>query len=213
MMKAIIIGATGAVGKDLLLQLLDDDRYDSVVAFVRRDPGIVNDKLTVRVIDFEHPEQWKDEVCGDVLYSCLGTTLKQAGGKRSQWRVDYDYQLAFAEAAAQNGVEHYALVSSMGANSHSMNFYMKMKGALEDAVRQLSFRHIVIVQPPSLIRKDSDRLGERLSVSLLKGLNSIGLLRGFRPIATETVARAMRALVASGQSGVEVLTNQEIAAY
>lgn len=212
-MKAIIIGATGAVGKDLLQQLLCDENYDSVVAFVRRDLGVIHDKLTVHTIDFEHVEQWQEAVRGDVLYSCLGTTLKQAGGKRPQWRVDYDYQLEFAKIAARNGVEHYALVSSMGANSNSMNFYMKMKGALEDAVRQLPFRHVVIVQPPSLIRKDSDRFGERVSVSILQGLNRIGILRGFRPIGTEVVARAMRTLVASGQSGVEVVTNQAIAAF
>lgn len=212
-MKAIIIGATGAVGKDLLQQLLCDENYDSVVAFVRRDLGVIHDKLTVHTIDFEHVEQWQEFVRGDVLYSCLGTTLKQAGGKRPQWRVDYDYQLEFAKIAARNGVEHYALVSSMGANSNSMNFYMKMKGALEDAVRQLPFRHVVIVQPPSLIRKDSDRFGERVSVSILQGLNRIGILRGFRPIGTEVVARAMRTLVASGQSGVEVVTNQAIAAF
>lgn len=212
-MKAIIIGATGAVGKDLLQQLLCDENYDSVVAFVRRDLGVIHDKLTVHTIDFEHVEQWQEIVRGDVLYSCLGTTLKQAGGKRPQWRVDYDYQLEFAKIAARNGVEHYALVSSMGANFNSMNFYMKMKGALEDAVRQLPFRHVVIVQPPSLIRKDSDRFGERVSVSILQGLNRIGILRGFRPIGTEVVARAMRTLVASGQSGVEVVTNQAIAAF
>lgn len=212
-MKAIIIGATGAVGRDLLEQLLASENYERVDAFVRRPLDVQHDKLCVHVIDFEKPETWRQDVTGDsdsVLFSCLGTTLKQAGGQKPQWRVDHDYQLEFARAAAENGVGEYALVSSMGAKARSMNFYMRMKGTLEDEVKALPFRHITIVQPPSLIRKNSDRWAETASVRILLALNRIGLLRSVAPMPTEEVAACMLRHAGNGKTGVEVITNQEI---
>lgn len=213
-MKAIIIGATGAVGRDLLEQLLASEQYERVDAFVRSAKGMVqSDKLHVHVIDFEKPDTWRKDVQGDadtVFFSCLGTTLKQAGGKKPQWRVDHDYQLDFARAAAESGVGEYALVSSMGASARSINFYMRMKGTLEDEVKTLPFRHITIVQPPSLIRKNSDRWAESVSVRILQALNRIGLLRGVAPMPTEEVAACMLRHVANGKTGVEVITNQAI---
>lgn len=209
-MKAIIIGATGAVGRDLLEQLLASDKYERVDAFVRRPLNVQHDKLCVHVIDFEKPETWRKDVVGDVLFSCLGTTLKQAGGQQPQWRVDHDYQLEFARAAAENGVGEYALVSSMGAKASSLNFYMRMKGTLEDEVKTLSFRHITIVQPPSLIRKNSDRWAETASVRILQALNKIGLLRSVAPMLTEEVAACMLRHSGNGHIGLEVITNQAI---
>lgn len=213
-MKAIIIGATGAVGRDLLEQLLEDSRYERVDIFVRSAKGIVTSaKLHVHVIDFEKPDTWRQDVQGDsnsVLFSCLGTTLKQAGGQKPQWRVDHDYQLAFAQAAVENGVGEYALVSSIGASARSGNFYLRMKGTLEDEVKLLPFRHVTIVQPPSLIRKHSDRWAETTSVRILQALNCIGLLRTMAPIPTEAVAACMLRHVGCGKTGVEVIVNQKI---
>lgn len=209
-MNAIVIGATGAVGRDLLEQLLADPQYDRIDVFGRRDVGIEHPHLHVHIIDFEQPEQWAASVQGDVLFSCLGTTLKLAGSQQAQWRVDHDYQLQFAQAAAANGVGQYVLVSSMGASAKSLFFYSRMKGALEDAVKALPFAHVGIVQPPSLIRKGSDRWAECAAVRVQQALNRIGLLRSFRPMPTESVAAAMRHLACNGRSGVEVLRNQEI---
>lgn len=210
-MKAIVVGATGAVGSDLLKQLTEDPLYEQVIVFVRRTPEIQHEKLIVHLIDFEKTETWQDKVCGDVLFSCLGTTLKQAGSKEAQWRVDHDYQLEFAKIAEKNGVSQYILVSSIWASSSSKTFYTKMKGVLEDEVRVLSFKHIAILQPPSLIRKNSDRMGETAAVKILSGLNRIGLLKSMKPMDTEIVARAMRVLASSGHTGCEVIVNQQIA--
>ena len=132
--KALVIGATGAVGKDLVEQLLKDDAFGSVTVFVRRPFAVEDPKLTVHVIDFDHPEPWKDLLHGDVLFSCLGTTIKAAGSQEAQWKVDYTYQYEVAKAARENGVGTYALVSSIGANPKSKIFYSRMIGALEEAV-------------------------------------------------------------------------------
>lgn len=209
-MKAILIGATGAVGSDLLEQLLAHPKYERVDVFVRRPLDCQHEKLHVHVIDFEKPDTWQQDVQGDVLFSCLGTTLKQAGGKKRQWRVDYDYQLNFATSAAANNVKEYVLVSSMGAKAHSMNFYMRMKGTLENAVKALPFQHITIVQPPSLIRKNSNRWAESVSVQIQLWLNRYGILRRIAPIPTEVVADCMIRHAGNGKKGIEVITNQQI---
>lgn len=190
-MKILLIGATGATGRDLLKLLLDDSEVDSVVIFVRRDVGIEHHKLTIHVIDFEKPEEWVHLVNGDVLFSCLGTTLKDAGSKAAQWKVDYDYQYSFAKAARENGVNSYVLVSAMNASSKSMFFYSRMKGKLDEDVSKLGFPKLLIFRPPSLIRKGSERRMEKVSVKVIGFFNRLGLMRSLKPMTTETLAKQM----------------------
>ncbi|MEY8760862.1 NAD(P)H-binding protein [Chryseobacterium tongliaoense] len=190
-MKALVIGATGATGKDLVSQLLNDKDFEKVDIFVRKPLDIQNDKLNVHVVDFEKPEEWKDSVRGDVAFSCLGTTLKTAGSKEAQKRVDFDYQYEFAKAAKENEVDDYILVSAYGASPKSKIFYSKMKGELEEAVKQLHFNKITIFKPGMLERKDSDRTGEVLGSRVIKFANKLGLLESQKPLPTEVLAKAM----------------------
>lgn len=190
-MKALVIGATGATGKDLVNQLLQDQEFDEIKVFVRKPIEIQNKKLKVHVVDFERPEQWKDEVRGDVAFSCLGTTLKVAGSKEAQRKVDFDYQYEFAKAARENNVDDYILVSAYGANPKSKIFYSKMKGELEEAVKQLHFDKITIFKPGMLERKDSDRPGEVLGSRVIKFANRLGLLESQKPLPTNVLAKAM----------------------
>ncbi len=97
-MKADIIGATGATGRVLLAQLLNDERFDEVHIFVRRAPDIRHGKLHVHTIDFSRPDTWADKLRGDVLFSCLGTTLKDAGSQEAQRKIDYQAVLDAARA-------------------------------------------------------------------------------------------------------------------
>ena len=163
-MKALVLGATGAIGKDLVEQLIHDDTFDRVDIFVRREVKIPSAKLVAHVVDFDHPELWADKLTGDVLFSTLGTTIRAAGSQDAQWKVDYTYQYNAAKVARENSVPVYVLVSSVGANAKSKVFYTKMKGALDDAVQKLGFPACFILRPPSLIRKGSDRFGEKVGV-------------------------------------------------
>ncbi|WP_278353216.1 NAD(P)H-binding protein [Chryseobacterium gleum] len=190
-MKALVIGATGATGKDLVNQLLNDKEFDEVDIFVRKPVDIHNDKLKVHVVNFEKPEEWKDMVKGDVAFSCLGTTLKDAGSKEAQKKVDFDYQYEFAKAAKENNVEDYILVSAYGANPQSKIFYSKMKGELEEAVKQLHFNKITIFKPGMLERKNSERTGEVLGSRIIKFANKLGLLESQKPLPTDILAKAM----------------------
>ncbi len=190
-MKALVIGATGATGKDLVNQLLTDKDFEEVDVFVRKPLDIQNDKLKVHVVNFENPDEWKNMVKGDVAFSCLGTTLKTAGSKEAQRKVDFDYQYEFAKAAKENNVEDYILVSAYGADPKSKIFYSKMKGELEEAVKQLHFNKITIFKPGMLERKDSDRSGEVLGSRIIKFANKLGLLESQRPLPTDILAKAM----------------------
>ena len=190
-MIALIIGATGATGKDLVDQLLKDPDFTEVHAFVRKPININNSKLNVHVVDFENPVQWKELVKGDVAFSCLGTTLKNAGSKEAQRKIDVDYNANFAKNAKGNGVEDFVLVSAYGADRNSSMFYSKLKGELEQKVKELHFNQLTIFQPGMLERKNSDRFGEVAGAKVISFLNKFGLLQSQKPLPTHILAQAM----------------------
>lgn len=190
-MKALIIGATGATGKDLVNILLQDPAYTEVVIFVRRPGGMTHPKLSTIITDFDNLEQVSGAIKGDVWFSCLGTTLKTAGSKEKQFHIDYEIPAQFAEIAKRNGVFRTVLVSAYGASTTSNVFYSKMKGQLEEKIASLAFETYIIFRPGLLLRKDTDRLGERLSAGIIKFLNTIGLIRKFRPMPTSILAEKL----------------------
>lgn len=190
-MKALVIGATGATGKDLVSKLLEDQDYKEVNIFVRKPTEIDHPKLKTHIVNFEKPEEWKNLVQGDVAFSCLGTTLKDAGSKEAQKKVDYDYQYNFAKTAKENEVDDYILVSSYGANPKSKIFYSRMKGELEQSVKDLHFNKVTIFQPGMLERKDTSRPGEVLGGKIIKFANKFGILTHQKPLPTEVLAQAM----------------------
>lgn len=190
-MKALVIGATGATGKDLVEKLLKDEDFNEVHVFVRRPVEIENPKLTTHIVNFEEPENWKDLVKGDVAFSCLGTTLKDAGSKEAQRKVDYNYQYDFAKAARENQVEDYVLVSAYGASPKSKIFYSKMKGDLEKAVEDLHFEKMTIFKPGILDRKNSERKSEVLGGKIVRFANKFGVLESQKPLPTDVLAQAM----------------------
>lgn len=192
MKKAIVIGATGMVGTQLIQSLIENEEYSEIVSLTRRPGGIKNPKIAEHVINFDMPETWSKYVSGDVLFSTLGTTLAQAKSKEAQYRVDFTYQYTVAEIAANNGIPHYVLVSSAGANSKSSAFYVRIKGELEDAVRKLPFEYISILRPSILTgHRIQNRTGEKLGIQIMNGLNKVGLFKRYRPVKASIVAKAM----------------------
>ena len=212
-MHALLIGATGATGKDLLALLLKDEFFHQVDIFVRRDPGFQHEKLKIHVIDFEKPEQWKHLVKGNVLFSCLGTTLKTAGSKETQWKIDYDYQFRFAKIARESNVNHYVLISSAFSSPKSLFYYPRMKGRLEEAVKALGFPRLSIFNPPALIRKNSDRTIEVAGVKAIQFFNKIGVFRSQKPMATEILAQAMINSAKTKEKGIFTLKGKAIWKY
>lgn len=208
---AIVIGSTGLVGKQLVTQLLEDARFDKVVSFVRRASGNTHGKLEEHVIDFRTPEAWAGQVRGDVLFSALGTTLKQAGSKEAQYEVDYTFQFKTAEAAAKNGVKEYVLVSSASASPSSMVFYSRIKGELERDTQKLGFTCMTFIRPGLLGgEREQPRAGEKFAESVLNVIGGLPGLGNARTIQGKTVAKAMIAAWAQHKAGVTVLHNKEL---
>lgn len=208
---ALLIGATGLVGSRLLGLLLEDPRFGRVVVFGRRKTGRTHPRLDEQVVDFEAPASWAPRVAGDVAFSALGTTLKQAGSQAAQQRVDLDYQLDFARAAAAGGVPAYALVSSAGADPGSRVFYSRIKGELDREVQRLGFQRVRILRP-SLLGGDraQARPAEKVSSVVLGALTALGLARRYREVPGEVVARAMIAAALDPTPGTRVITLDEL---
>jgi uncharacterized protein YbjT (DUF2867 family) len=211
MKTAAVIGATGLVGKELVRLLLADNRFAKVIVFARRSLMVKHVKLEEHLIDFNNTQNWTQLVKADVLFSTLGTTLKQAGGKEAQYKVDYTYQFEFAKAAALNQVPVYVLVSSSGANPRSRIFYSRMKGELEDAVRKLNFSSTSLIRPGLLAgQRQEERMGEKIGYRLLNTFNALGILKRYRPIQGEIVARAMINAATEAKRGVHIYELEEV---
>jgi len=192
MRTALIIGATGLVGSAFLQLILEDTTFDVVKIFVRKDTGIRHPKLKEWRVNFNQIDQWKHLIIGTDFFSCMGTTIKQAGSKQAQFVVDYTYQYECAVAASENGVNNYYLISSGGANSKSPIFYSRIKGELEDAISALPFQKIFILQPSLLVgEREVKRTGEAIGEYLLAIANAIGLFIKYQPIKATTVAKAL----------------------
>ena len=190
-LTANVIGATGLVGKQLLQLLLNDVNFKKVRIFVRRDSGVQHPKLEQQIVDFSNKKSWKEHLTGDVLFSTLGTTLKQAGSKENEYEVDYTYNYNFADAAKSNGIKHFILISSVGANSSSKVFYTRMKGELDDAVAKLEFKNLAILRPSSLTGDRAEkRLMETISIPLANFITKF-IFKKYRPIEDRIVATAM----------------------
>lgn len=189
---AIVIGATGLVGRALTDQLADADHVGKIITLTRRPAEHPHSKVHNRIVDFDHLENDAASFDADLLFSCLGTTRKQAGSIAAQRKVDLDYQYKAAQLAADNGVRHYLLVSSSGANVNSNNPYLQMKGELEQRVQALPFHRISFFQPSLLLGQRADfRIGEKLGSWILPLLCAIPGLRRFRPITCKQVAAKM----------------------
>ena len=191
-LKALVIGATGATGRELVNLLINDEDFDQVSIFVRKAPKLEHEKLKIHTIDFNEIKSHKDLIKGNILFSALGTTKKEAGGKQRQYIIDYTYQYEFAKIAAENGVDQLSLVSSIGANPKSFMFYPKMKGELESDVKKLKFKKIDIFQPPILIRQpEIIRKGEKKAISIIQKLNKLGILKSQQPLMVSNLAERM----------------------
>lgn len=208
---ANVIGATGLVGSNLVQQLLKDTRFEKVSVFVRHSTGIKNNKLQEHIVNFDEPDKWKKLLAGDVLYSAMGTTLKDAGSKDAQYKIDYTYQYQAAKAAAANGVKEYVLVSAAGSSPEAKIFYSKMKGELEQAVQKLPFEAIHIMRPGMLTGERARvRTGEKIGVGIMNVISMIPGLGQLKPIQGGEVAKAMINATFCHTSGIHIYSMGEM---
>ena len=205
MTTAIVLGATGLVGSEIVSFLLEDPRFDSIVTLVRRAGGRGHPKLAEHVVDFRAPESWASHVRGDVLFSAMGTTRKKAGSQAAQYEVDYTFQMRGARAARDNDVGCLVLVSSMGADPGSALFYSRMKGELDRDVSALGIPRVRLLRPGILDgEREEARPLEALGLRALRFVGAVPGMSKLRPIHARVVARAAVAAWADPSPGVVV---------
>ncbi len=205
---AVVLGATGLTGGHVVKLLLEDDAFTVVRVLTRKPMGFQHAKLEVVLCNFLGKEELQEKLgAGDSLFCCIGTTLKQVKGDLEAYRkVDYDIPVGAATAATRLGYKQFLLVSSVGANAKSKNFYLRLKGSVEDAIKDLPFRSVHIFQPSMLLGGRGEfRLGEKIGKVLMKvfGFIMVGALRKYRAIDAKLVAQNMVAAARAGPSGVK----------
>jgi len=197
---ALVFGATGLVGRYLVNELKDHVSYTSIFAFLRTAKDYNHLKVIEQVIEFEKIEDYAHLIKGDDLFICLGTTIRKAGSVKRMEEIDRDLPIRIARMAFNNGVKRIAVVSSMGANPSSGNYYMRIKGEMEKGIMEIPFDQTVIARPSMLFgRRKGFRFGEligRIFMTIF-GFLFIGPLRKYRGIKGKVVAEAMISLVKS----------------
>ena len=208
--EAIIAGATGMVGSECLRLLLQ--RYDSVTALVRRPANPAHPRLTERQIDFDRIGTIEIP-SGAHVYCALGTTIKKAGTEEAFRQVDYEYPRMLAGRAAAAGGARFMLVSSVGASARSKNFYLRVKGELEEAVCAMPLQAVHIFRPSILMGERAEkRPGEAVGIGIARALGFLlaGSLRKYHAISGAAVAAAMVVAASNPVEGCFVYQYDEI---
>lgn len=209
---AIVFGSTGLIGNLLVEELVKSEKYSLIKSFVRQATGVTETKVEEIVSDLSDPESVSGKIKGDDLFICLGTTLRKAGSVENMGKIDRDLPVRIAAIASANGVRNIAVVSSLGASSRSSNYYLRIKGEMEEGIMQLNFESISIVRPSMLLGERKERrAGEIVGKVVMTAFKPVlvGKLSKYRAIHGGEVARAMISLTFSG-GGKNIIESDEL---
>ena len=208
MKTAIVLGATGLIGKKVTEYLLKNDSYSTVIILVRKPLNINHPKLKQHIFNYDAIDNTL--LKGDDLFCCLGTTIKTAGSKEAFRKVDLDYVVNVAKASKGNGINHFAVVSAMGANKNSTVFYNQIKGEMEESIKAIGFNSTYIIRPSLLLgdRKEF-RFGELIGKFFMITLSFL-IPKKYRAIYDVQVALAMIHFMNQTERGFFVKENDEL---
>lgn len=210
---ALVAGGSGLVGGALLPLLIAEPDVSRVIAISRRPLIYDHPRIANRIVPFDALEQALEGTRADIAFCCLGTTLRAAGSQQAFRAVDHDHVVAYARAAHRAGVRRFVMVSAVGADPRSRNFYLRTKGEAENQVAQLGFTSLDIVQPSLLLgwRKELRPL-EAVGMVLLPlvGPLLLGDAQRYRAVSASTVAAALVSLIRSQRRGITRYTHRAI---
>jgi uncharacterized protein YbjT (DUF2867 family) len=205
---AVVLGATGLIGSHVLQLLLQDNTFSTVRILVRKPVQLTHPKLEVQQVIFDNLTDLRNKMgSGDALFCCIGTTNSKVKGDKEAYRkIDYDIPVNAARFAMDAGFKSFLLISSVGSNSSGRNFYIKLKGEVEEAVFKIFTNSVHIFQPSILFGSRSEfRLGEVIGKEVMKALSFllVGSLNKYKGIEARDVAKAMIAAAKKEDSGVK----------
>lgn len=204
MRTALLVGASGLVGRELLDLLLSDTAYEKVVVLTRKPLLIDNTKYENHVVNFDRLTEYYKDIVAQDIFCCLGTTMRVAGSKDAFKKVDYTYPLEIAKLAKAAGAEQYLLVSALGANKKSSIFYNKVKGEVERDIEALNYQAFKIFRPSLLLGNRSEqRTGEDAAKIFYKIFGFI-IPAKYKAIEARTVATAMLTVAKLNEPGLIV---------
>lgn len=214
-LTAVVLGASGLTGGLLVNELLNDPDYKTVRVLVRKTLTLIHPKLQQQIVDFNNKEDIFQKLGeGDVLFSCIGTTQKKVKGDKVLYeKIDHEIPVNAAEAAISHHFKKFLIISSIGANEKSSNFYLKLKGKTENSIKQFPFESISIFQPSLLNgRRKERRAGEQIAETIMDLLSflMLGPLLKYRAIGADNLARAMAFEGKQEKSGIHYYRYQEI---
>ena len=210
MKTAIVAGASGLIGKELIQKLISSDQYRRIYVLSRKKSGLVNEKIEELVIDFEKINQLKFDEPVDDVFCTLGTTMKQAGSRDNFKKVDFEYVIALANMGKLAGASKFLVISAMGADSKSAVFYNKVKGMTEETLIKTGFKQLVIFRPSLLLGKRTEaRFAERLSGVFMKTFNFI-IPNNYKAIEAEKVAGSMLKMAINSTEAVLIVRSGEM---
>ncbi len=196
MKTALVVGASGLIGKHLTQKLLASQYYNKVTIIVRKKLTIEHQKLEQLVMDFDKIDTSK--IIADDIFCCLGTTMKQAGSKEAFYNVDFTYPLNFAKAGLANGTKQFLIITAMGADEKSWIYYNRVKGEIEKALSDLRYPTLIILRPSMLAgERENPRLGEKIGKAVMDFFAPL-IPDNYKVIAGEKVAQAMLELAQKG---------------
>lgn len=214
--RALVIGATGLVGQSLINQLLADEHYSHVICFGRSElPANVTHKKLVQIkTDFQQLNNHVQDIVGDTIFCCLGTTIKKAGSQQKMIEVDQTYPVEFAKLAKQAGASRLVFVSSIGAKTGASSFYLNLKGNTEKQLISLGYEYTLIVRPSVLVGPRPDkRMGEIMGKYVLTALQYLPFIGQYKPIDAATVSRAMRLLICAQNQPIQIAENPQLLSF
>jgi uncharacterized protein YbjT (DUF2867 family) len=192
--KVVVVGGSGLVGNQLLKQLLIDERVDQVISLGRKELPMKNEKLQQIIVNFDRLLEIPIKPKADVLFCCVGTTIRTAGSKENFRKVDYEIPHSLAQLAVNQDIDVLVVISSLGADAQSSNFYLRTKGEMEKIVQSYPIERTAFVQPSLLLGKRNEyRFGERIASAIMKMFSFVfvGPFRKYRAISSDQVAKAM----------------------
>ena len=211
--KAVIFGASGMVGRQLLRVMIDSDDYKEIVIVMRTPFQFQHSKLTQIIADFSTIENHKQALQADAFFCCLGTTRKKTPDLKQYYQIDHDYPLKAAQIAKELGVKQYHLVSALGANAESKIFYSRTKGEVENDIISLQLPATYVYRPSLLVGKRKEkRLGEKVGEILLKMFNPLLFGKGkhWRSIKASQVAYKMYQNSLKPKDGIHIILSEDI---